>query len=239
MRIMMIAVMLTLPLAACQSRAEKQGDEAQANGTGAKRSYAAAGFTAIDLRGSDDVDVRTGPFAVTAEGAPEILDRLDIRVVDGTLRVGRKEGSNWLRSDHGATIHVVMPRLTAATVAGSGDLSAARAEGDFNGSIAGSGDLAIADLHAASVDLSVAGSGDAIVGGATDKLEVSIAGSGEVDARRLSAARAEISIAGSGSVRGVVKGPASVSLLGAGDVELTGGAKCKVSSLGAGEARCN
>jgi CarD family transcriptional regulator len=49
-----------LPLAACQSNWEKKGEAAQASGAGATRSYAATGFTGVELRGSDDVDVKTG-----------------------------------------------------------------------------------------------------------------------------------------------------------------------------------
>src|SRR4051812_36291171 len=118
----MLLIVALLPLAACQSNWEKQGQAAQASGTGATRNFAANGFTAVELRGSDDVDVKTGTnFSVTAQGDPKVLDQLDIRVVDGTLRVGRKESKNeWFHNDRGAQIHVVMPRLTSAAVGGSG-----------------------------------------------------------------------------------------------------------------------
>jgi hypothetical protein len=218
MRMVVIAALVLLPLAACQSKAEKQGMAAEATGSGVTRSYAASGFSKVDLRGSDDVDVKIGAFSVTAEGDPKVLDQLDIRVVDGTLRIGRKQ-DGW-SSDDGATIHVVMPSVTGASLAGSGDLSIAGLRGD-------------------AVDFSLAGSGDLRVAGSTGKLKVAIAGSGEVKAEGLTARSADISIAGSGGVTGVVKGPASVSLVGSGDVELTGGAQCSVNSIGSGEAHCS
>jgi hypothetical protein len=235
----MLLLVALLPLAACQSNWEKKGEAAQASGSGATRTFAATGFTGVELRGSDDVDVKTGAnFAVTAEGDPKVLDLLDIRVVNGTLRVARKD-SKWFSNDRGARVHVVMPRLTAAAVGGSGDLTVDRAEGDFGGAVSGSGNLTIADLRAGSADLSVAGSGDMSVAGSASKLSASIAGSGNIDARRLSAASADVSIAGSGNVLGTVKGPASVSIVGSGDAELGGGAKCSVSALGSGEAHCS
>lgn len=234
----MLLMVALLPLAACQSNAEK-GEASQPSGSGATRSFAASGFTGVDLRGSDDVDVKTGQnFSVTAEGDPKVLDQLDIRVVDGTLRVARKDKA-WLGNDRGARIHVVMPTLAAAAVSGSGDLSADHAEGDFSGAVSGSGNLTIAELRAGNADLSIAGSGDLNVAGSASKLSVSIAGSGDIDAKKLTATSADVSIAGSGNVFGTVHGPASVSIVGSGDAELGGGAKCSVSALGSGEAHCS
>lgn len=236
----MLLILALLPLAACQSNWEKQGQAAQASGSGATRNFAASGFTGVELRGPDDVDVKTGAnFAVTAEGDPKVLDQLDIRVVDGSLRVGRKDSKDrWFNNDHGVRIHVVMPKLTAAAVAGSGDMGVERGEGDFSGAVSGSGNLSIGELRANAADLSIAGSGDLNVAGTASKLSASIAGSGDIDAVRLTAANADVSVAGSGNVRGTVKGPASVSIVGSGDVELGGGAKCTVSAVGSGEARC-
>jgi hypothetical protein len=236
----MLLIVALLPLAACQSNAERQSGAAQTSGTNVTRNFAASGFTGVELRGPDDVDVKTGAnFSVTAEGDSKVLDQLDIRVVDGRLRVGRKDSGTWFNSDHGARIRVVMPKLTAAAVSGSGDLTADRAEGDFGGAVAGSGDLTIADLRAGNADLSIAGSGDMSVAGTASKLSAAIAGSGDIDARRLTATSADVSIAGSGGLQGTVKGPASVSIVGSGNVELGGGAKCSVSAMGSGEARCS
>jgi hypothetical protein len=235
----MLLLVALLPLTACQSNWEKKGEAAQASGSGATRTYAATGFTGIDVRGSDDVDVKTGQtFSVTADGDPKVLDQLDVRVVDGTLRVGRKN-SNWSSNDQGARVHVVLPKLTAASVSGSGDLKVERAEGDFEGSVSGSGNLDVADLRANTADLSLAGSGDMRVAGTASKLSAAVAGSGDIDAKRLTAANADVSIAGSGNVFGTVKGPASVSIVGSGDAELGGGAKCSVSAVGSGEAHCS
>ncbi|WP_448662428.1 head GIN domain-containing protein [Sphingomonas sp. CJ20] len=240
MRMFVIAALL--PLAACQSAWEKDSQAVPATGTGATRSVAATGFTAVELRGSDDVDVTIGPnFAVTAEGQAKVLDQLEITVVDGRLRVGRKRNSgnwNW-NDDKGARIHVVMPRLTGASVGGSGNLSVARAEGAFEGGVSGSGDLDIADMQVSAATFAVAGSGTLTAAGRTDKLEVSIAGSGDADLEGLTAKSAQISIAGSGSLNGNVSGPAEVSIVGSGDVTLKGGAQCTVHAVGSGEADCS
>jgi len=238
MRLLLIAAML--PITACHASWEKDGPTAHSSGSGATRTYEAAGFTGVDLRGSDDVDVKAGnSFSVTAEGDPKVLDILEIKVVDGTLRVGRKSGNFGWSDDHGAKIHVVMPKLNLASVSGSGNLTVDRAEGDFTGSIAGSGNLDVAALNANAAKLSVAGSGDMTLAGTVGKLTASIVGSGDIDGEKLTASGASISIVGSGNLSGVVKGGASVSIAGSGDVDLKGGAQCAVNAVGSGEAHCS
>lgn len=240
MRLLMIALLPFLT-GACQSKWEKEGASIPANGPGATRTYAATGFTGVDVRGSDDVDVKMGSnFSVTAEGDPKVLDQLEIQVVDGTLRVGRKDSHGpFFSNDRGARIHIVMPRLTSAGVSGSGDLNVDRAEGDVSAAVSGSGNIIIADLRGGTSTLSVAGSGDLSASGTTEKLAASIAGSGDIEASGLTANSAEVSIAGSGNMKGVVKGGAAVSIVGSGDVDLTGGAKCAVNAVGSGEAHCS
>lgn len=237
MRLLLIAALL--PLGACQSNWEKTQDS-QASGPRATRSFQLSGFDGVELRGPDDVEVKTGAtFSVTAEGDASVLDQLDIRVEGGRLKVGRKPGHT-SGTSRDATIRVVMPRVTAASVAGSGDLSVDKAEGAFDGAVAGSGDLDIASLAATQASLSLAGSGDlSVKGGSAQSLSVSIAGSGDIDAAGLRATSADVSIAGSGNLRAMVNGPAKVAIVGSGDAELSGGAKCQVSKIGSGEARCS
>lgn len=239
MRLLLIAALL--PLAGCQSDWNK-GEAAQASGTGATRSYAATGFTGVELRGSDNVDVKPGAtFSVTAEGDPKVLDQLEITVDKDTLRIGRKGGaSGWLgKDDKGARIHVVMPRVDSVSAAGSGDMIVERAEGNFDGSVAGSGNLDIRRLDGGSVDLSVAGSGTLTIAGTATSLDANIAGSGNIEGAGLTVTSAEVAIAGSGNVRAIVKGDAEVSILGSGNVTLTGGANCDVTALGSGKANCS
>ncbi|MFL9840376.1 head GIN domain-containing protein [Sphingomonas sp. ST-64] len=236
----LLAAALALPLAACNFANGMTGDVVKPSGQGDTRSYQVADFTGVSLRGSDNVEIRTGAFSVTAEGDSKLLDRLEIRKDGDTLRVGRKDGDwNW-GGDRGARIIVTLPALADADIAGSGDMTIDQARGDFSGSVAGSGNLTLTSLAGGKANLSIAGSGDIIVtGGTASSLDVSIAGSGDVKAAGLKANGADISIAGSGNVRAQVSGNADISLVGSGDVELTGGAKCSVSSMGSGEARCS
>lgn len=241
MRPLLAFALLPLATACHTSWGDTKGSKVDASGTGATRSFAAADFTGVALKGSDDVDVRTGTtFSVQAEGDPAVLDQLDIRLDGKTLNVGRKKraGVMWEKGD-GAKIHIVMPQLSEVVVAGSGTMRVDRATGKFDAAVAGSGDLTIAALAAEEASLSIAGSGNITVAGRADKMDLSVAGAGDLKGDQFTVKSADIAIAGSGSVRANVNGPASISILGSGDVDLRGGAKCEVTKVGSGDVKCS
>lgn len=248
MRAALIALAL-LPLtgtAACHASWEKDGKEGhdtKPSGVIAKRSYDASGFTKIELRGPDDIDVTNGAqFAVSAEGDTAALDQLVVRAENGTLLVSRKDrhGFSWgNHEDHGVKVRVTLPSLTAVNLTGTGDIKIDKAEGDFHGAITGTGDIDIAALAATDTDLSITGTGNITVAGSGNRLNASIRGTGDIDAAKFAAKSASISILGPGSLKGNVSGGASISIAGPGDVDLTGGAKCAISATGPGEAHCS
>ena len=236
-----VALSLLLPLAACNSGDSIDARNAiPASGSGSARTYAASDFTAVELRGPDDVDVRVGSaFSVRAEGDSSALDRLVIAREGDKLRIGRKH--SWFPVSSGKIkVFVTMPRITAGTLAGSGDLTIDRIDGgDFHGSLAGAGDIKIGRLAAETSALSIAGAGNITVdGGTAARFKASIAGSGDIAAAKLAAREATVDIAGSGSVTATVDGPAQVSIMGSGDVDLGAKAKCDVHKVGSGTVRC-
>lgn len=226
-------------LAACST---SDAREAKLSGVEGTRNFAVSDFNRVSLSGSDNVVVKVGPAAsVSARGDTAILDRLEVEVVDGELRIGRKKerGIRWNRHNADATVTVTLPQLRGVAVAGSGNMDVDKARADaFAASIAGSGNLRIASLDAEAASLDVAGSGNALLAGRARSLDVSIAGSGNAEAAGFKAERASISIAGSGNARADVTGEAVVSILGSGDAEIVGPAKCRVSKMGSGSVRC-
>lgn len=232
-----------VPLAACSINIGGDDDGKPgipAQGGGGTRTYAVADFTAVDLRGADDVDVRVGPgFSVRADGDAKVLDHLKIEKVGDALRIGRTRTSGWSWGGKGARISVTLPRLTSAAVAGSGDITIDRVQGaSFDASGAGSGTLSVGELAVDEAKVSIAGSGGAKLAGTAKTLRIEIAGSGDVAAGDLKTQTADISIAGSGSVRADVSGTAEVSIMGSGDVDVGPAAKCQISKMGSGSVRC-
>jgi hypothetical protein len=227
-----------LPLVACGNNANIDGQEVPAQGAGATRTYDVRDFSTVKLAGSDDVDVRVGgSFSVRAEGDPQVLDRITVTRDGDRLTISRRRSSSWQRGK--ARVFVTLPRLTAASLDGSGDLAIDQVRGGgFDARLAGSGNLRIAQVAADSLALSLAGSGNIATSGQTGQLSLNLAGSGNVDATALVAREAAIKSAGSGSIRATVRGPATVSLVGSGDVDLGGGARCTVRKAGSGTVRC-
>jgi hypothetical protein len=237
-----LAILLSnLALVACSMSADAQEGE-RSGGAVTQRSFDLAGFDAVGLAGSPDLVVRVGgPHSVRAEGDAEMLERLDLRVEDGTLKVGYKKGKwsmNWGNRPK-TVIYVTVPALRRAALAGSGDIRIDRVEGNsFEASIAGSGDITIAQMQVGTANFSIAGSGGITASGAAQTASASIAGSGDIDAGALQSRTASASVMGSGDIRIRATETANVSIMGSGDVLVGGSARCTVNKRGSGSVRC-
>lgn len=228
-----------LAAAACHRNADA---EERDPGPQVSRSYSVGDFRKIEVAGPYDVEVVTGgKTAVSAEGGANLLDETEV-VVDGDtleIRPKKHKGFRWNWNQGKARFRVNVAALEGATIAGSGGISVDKVGGDFDGTVAGSGDLRLPAVSGGKVKFSIAGSGGITAAGKADTVEIGIAGSGDIDAKDLVARSADVSIAGSGNVAANATDTADVSIVGSGDVSLTGGAKCKVSKMGSGDVRCS
>ena len=122
----------------------------RAAGSGAqgRRDFQVGAFEKVALEGSHDVVVTVGGQpSVRAEGDSEMIERLDIRVEDGSLKIGtRREDEGWFRRHRGrVTVYVTAPALNGASIGGSGDMRIDRVQAQrFAAAVAGSGDMEIA-----------------------------------------------------------------------------------------------
>lgn len=228
-----------LALGACHSERTSENRDVGASTT---RNYSVGAFSKIEVSGPYDVTINTGKdVAVAATGGATLLDETEIVVKGDTLviRPKKKSGMHWGWKSGKATFTVSTAAIEGVSIAGSGDVRVDKASGDFDGSVAGSGSMDIAQIDGGKVELSIAGSGDIRAAGKAESTEANIAGSGDIDASGLIAKTAEVSIAGSGGVRLHATETADVSILGAGDVDITGGAKCTTSRAGSGNVTCH
>jgi hypothetical protein len=236
---MRVAILISvLLLGACS-----MGETGESGGQKGSRNFQIGAFDKISLTGSSNVVVTVGGAAsVRAEGDTALLEKLEVKVENGILRIGYKKG-NWSfgwRKDHGpVTVHVSVPSLTGAEVAGSGDMKIDKVEGgDFAGEIAGSGDIQVASLRARKASFAIAGSGGVTASGIAETAKFDIAGSGDIHAGGLQVKSAKVSIAGSGNVETKATESADIDIMGSGDAIVTGGAKCSVNKMGSGDVRC-
>jgi hypothetical protein len=202
-------------------------------------------FTRVEAMGPDNVIVSVGkPFAVRAEGDARALEALRITVAKGALVIDRgRDWKGWWGHGEdggkGATIHVSMPAISGATLAGSGDMSidSATAESLTLG-LAGAGNMRVGAIAADRLKAEVAGPGGLALAGKAKDADISIAGPGGVDAPGLKLDKGSVAIAGSGSVNFASDGPISVDLVGSGNVTVKGKARCRVNAIGSGETHC-
>lgn len=240
-RAILLGMAAIAALSACSS-ARGQEDA----GPTVSRNYQVAPFERIAVGGHYQVTVTTGSGpSVSATGGQRDIERMVVEVEGQTLKIHRRQGKglnfgSW-SSHEPVRLTVTVPRLTAAEIAGSGEIAIDKVAGDtFAGAVAGSGDLRIGQMAVKQLKMGIAGSGEIRAGsGQAAAASYEIAGSGDIDAGELVAENASVSIAGSGNITAHATGTAKVDIAGSGDVEMKGGAKCTVSKAGSGDVRCS
>ena len=227
-------------LAGCQVNAQESG------GATVSKNYQIGNFQQIEVAGPYEVEVRTGANpSVSARGSEKLLGRTIVEVKGDKLVIHPENNHSFFNfgwGHHGkASFTVTVPQLSAATIAGSGDIRVDKVQGNsFEGTVAGSGGLDVGALNVQDLKLAIAGSGGVKASsGKAQSAKYEIAGSGDVDAGATQTQDVKVSIAGSGGVKAHASGTADVSIMGSCDVDVTGGAKCSVSKSGSGDVRCS
>lgn len=201
------------------------------------RRFDLGGFDAVELDSSDSIRVLPGSnFAITASGDPRAVASLALAVHGSTLHVDRTPGQH---SDRGAVVTVTMPALHAATLAGSGSITASQVQGrSFAGRVSGSGTMSLEGVAVAEARLVLSGSGAIVVGGRVGAVAIDLGGSGRIDTRRVATSALAVEFGGSGSVAATSTGTAQIRASGSGSVRVGGGARCDVRNSGAANVRC-
>lgn len=225
------------------------------------RSFAAADFDRIVVRGCDHVAVTFGAgFAVRAEGQAGSLAAIGVAVRGRVLTLLRAKGSCDSRAGKpAATISVTLPRLQAVEASGTGSVRiaalnsptfAAQMSGTGNLSIdglrsdravvtlSGTGTATLKGVQAARLSLELGGTGRITATGRTDVLAIAASGTGHVDTSTLTTQALSIRASGTGSVRAAVDGPAGIDASGIARVTVTGRPACSVAKSGMARVTC-
>lgn len=167
----------------------------------------------VELRGRGRINVADAPLIV-------IRSPRDVRVsADSAVYGAIGRGASGVQLGNAGcgdwTVADVAGELKAS-MAGSGDLAAGRAE-RLDLSVAGSGDITAGASRTA--DASIAGSGDIRLGSVGGDLDARVAGSGDISAASVGG-RLGVSVAGSGDVvvRGGRSGDLTANIAGSGNV---------------------
>lgn len=190
----------------------------------------------LALYGPDEVNIQTGEkLAINVAGDQAAADELRFSLKDGTLGIGRKNGSNAAGT---AVVNVTMPPPGRLIAAGSGKIRSQALANEAEVTLAGSGDVETMNVAAERLKVTIAGSGVYRAAGKTTRLELNIVGSGNAAMEGLKTDNAMIKIAGSGRSTFASDGEVSASIVGSGEVTVRGRAKCKVSATGSGKLVC-
>ena len=207
----------------------------------AEQPFPATGFDRIALGGSPEVIVATGKaFSVRATGDQKALDRLDIRVESGVLKIGSKRGDSWSWGNWGkVTIAVTAPMVRGIDVGGSGSVTVDRVRTpQFDAQVNGSGSIRLPAVDFERGQFGIAGSGGIEASGRCGDARMSISGSGRLALAGLKCVSLKADIRGSGDIDANASRVAAVAIAGSGDARIAGGARCTISKAGSGSVTC-
>ena len=175
-------------------------------------------YTHINQAGPIDVEWKLAAKpSFTVSGPSEAIEHVRYRLEGENLRFGMEKG--YPKQEKGSVKIVVYgPQPESFSLAGTGK---------FIGHGFSSGDF----------ELSIAGSGDCELAGSVEKFDVSIAGSGSVNAKDLKSTSTDLSIAGSGTVQVRAEKLLEVNIAGSGDVVYFGNPTIDKSIMGHGSIR--
>ena len=198
-----------------------------------------AEFQAIALHGEMDLVVRQGtPQSVQLQADDNLLPLLETAVEStsngATLQLRWAKGQS-ISSRTKVRVTVVVPKLSALSAAGSGDmLVESFTTPALKVSLSGSGDARLPGLATDDLGIRLAGSGNVSGSGKAARVNVSIAGSGDVRLSELLADDVAINIAGSGDAAVNAQKTLDVRVAGSGDVSYSGNPTVKSKMAGSG-----
>jgi hypothetical protein len=190
----------------------------------------------LALYGPDEVNIQSGEkLAISVAGDQGAADDLRFSLKDGSLGIGRKNGSS---ASGTAVVNVTMPPPGKLVAAGSGKIRSQALANEAQVTLAGSGDIETMNVAADRLKVTIAGSGGYRAAGRATRLELNIVGSGNAAMEGLKTDTASIKIAGSGRSTFSSGGEVNASIVGSGEVTVRGRARCKVSVAGSGKLVC-
>lgn len=197
-----VAVLATL-IAAVTARERSGRETVRASGERASASYDLSGFEAVHLRGGYDLALVAGKEpAIEISGDKAILEALEVRVADGRLEIGPRDGQRFCDSD-GVALMIHLPKLRAITVDGVVD-----------------GKLATLDSE--EFALTINGAADMTLSGSCGTFSAVTNGAGDIDARDFHCQSASVTVNAAGDMRIYASRSITAAVNGVGSIDIYG-----------------
>ena len=209
------------------SATAQKWETVKGNGNVKRESRTVSSFTAVDSRGSINVDVSYGADNTISVEADENLMPYIVTKVEGDklLITTEKVG---ISSKTRLVVHVTMTRLTGLMLSGSGNIMGS---GQFSNdnttklSVSGSGNMKLGFATFSAIDASVNGSGNIqLTDGKTNSIHATVSGSGNIDAYGISSKTVKARVSGSGNVKVTASESLEAVSSGSGNVYYKGSA---------------
>jgi hypothetical protein len=187
---------------------------------------ALTGFSAIDVSGGINLDIRMGDEFLVEVDTGEDLDDIITEVRGDTLHleVDRDGWNNWGYDDY--NVLIVMPALTELEASGGSEIRVIGtvAVPEFELSASGGSDIEV-DLAVTDLDVSISGGTDVELSGTAERATVRSSGGSDLDARELEVKNAELRASGGADLAITVLETLDARASGAADITYYGDPK--------------
>jgi Putative auto-transporter adhesin, head GIN domain len=174
---------------------------AQGSGTAVTQTRTVAGFSRLDLAGSNNVTVIVGgPQSVVVHADSNLINHVTTRVAAGSLIIGDTGGFT-ARSP--MSVDVRVPSLTALTLSGDGQIS-------------------VTGISTPQLTVTVSGSGLLSAAGTATRLDVTLSGAGQAQLSQLAARDVHAVVTGSGLIQVTATTSLDAAVPGTGAIMYTG-----------------
>jgi hypothetical protein len=186
------------------------GSGIQGSGIAATQTRTVAGFSRLELAGSNDVTVVVGaPQSVVVRADSNLIGHVTTQVVAGSLIIA-DTGSFTTRT--AMSVDVSVPSLTAVNLSGSGQIS-------------------VTGIKTSRLTVIISGSGLLYAAGTAARLDVTLSGDGQAQLSQLTASEVHAVVTGSGLVEVTATTSLDAAVPGTGEIVYSGNPPQVTSSV--------
>jgi Putative auto-transporter adhesin, head GIN domain len=169
-----------------------------------------AGFTSLDLAGSNNVTIIVGrPQSVVVHADSNLINHVTTDVVGGTLVIGDTSG---FTASGPMSVDVSVPSLTGLSLSGSGQISAT-------------------GISTPQLTVTISGNGPVSAAGTTTRLDVTINGNGKAQLSQLTARDVHAVVSGSGLIQVTATTSLDAAVPGSGAIIYSGNPPQVITSV--------
>ncbi len=171
------------------------------SGNNITKEYDISGFNAIKIGGSYDLILtQDSIYSVTIQGDDNIIERLEVEEINGTLRVKSKDNLCF-NFKNNIILTVSAPNINTLETSGSARISSTNTLNVDNFSVSSSGSSKIdLNIQANEVETITSGSGSITFTGSANTFNVKVSGSGKVNAPDFAVNNCTVNTSGSANL---------------------------------------